>query len=168
MNLKKRIFVTLPFCTFRLFYFLLMISAVSKRLKYRGSGAAKEVVAEINKKRNWSTSRRKIDLWINRTRCDIVHAIMLAYMYVHRAITRLIFVLRESAEVPRPHKQPVCILYEVICIERDHEVWPINYHVSAITATPTKDNKLQRRERFCLSSFFPFLFSSFSLSSFFL
>lgn len=64
MNLKKRIFVTLPFCTFRLFYFLLMISAVSKRLKYRGSGAAKEVVAEINKKKkliNFKEEDRSLD-----------------------------------------------------------------------------------------------------------
>lgn len=53
-----------------------------------------------------------------------------------QVVARLIFVLRESAEVPRPRKRPACILYEVICIERDHEVWPINYRVSVITATP--------------------------------
>lgn len=55
-----------------------------------------------------------------------------------QVVARLIFVLRESAEVPRPRKQPACILYEVICIERDHEVWPINYRVSVITATPNE------------------------------
>ena len=58
-------------------------------------------------------------------------------------------------------KQPACILYEVICIERDREVRPINYRAFAITAMSTKDNKLFS---FCLSFFFLF-FPFFSLLS---